>query len=482
MVANMQAMAHYAAVLKALHAQWTPHKKQIEIGQAIFRDGVKRIFIQSGRRFGKTEFAAYAALRWALTVPNSTCYIVGPLQRQMREILWSSGRLQRLVPPEYVSSINNTEMRINLTNGSFVKVDGSDDVDGLRGLRISFLVLDEFASMRAEVLDTVLPALTDYDAPLVIVGTPPEVENHYVTLSKEAQEDPLWRYFHAPSSSNPYLKPEVLERERKRLTARGDEEVWIREYEARYVSSGRKAIFPMFSETTHVAPFQTLRERVYKNPVHWQFYCGLDPGTQSTFAGVLCATNVYTGEFLVLDEFHATNQAETTAGRVWPVLKTKMQAIWDVEKGDEEWNIVSDSAASWFIAETLDRFGISIFPSQKHLNKKSEGVGLIKDLLLSGKMLVSDRCPNLVREMKAYRLSDIGQFIKKDDHSIDALRYALGACHYTAKEDDVPEPVRLEPGQVDDPRRAFTPAQDFRSEDVDMFGEAYLLEAVDDDW
>ncbi len=130
----------------------------------------------------------------------------------------------------------------------------------------------------------------------------------------------------------------------------------------------------------------------------------------------------------------------------------------------------------------LDRYSEYILPSAKHLNKKSEGIGLLKDLFMTGKLLVSDRCVNLIRELKTYRLNDTGQFVKKDDHSIDALRYAVGASHYTIKESSAPiAPADLTPGQRDDPPRAYTPARDMRETSLDLWGgESYLFEEPDD--
>lgn len=471
-------LAQYAAVLKALHETWQPHPGQIPIGRALFSEGKKRVFLQCGRRFGKSESAAYAALRFALTTPNSAVYIIGPLQRQSREILWASGRIQRMAPSSFIQSINETNMRITFTNGSFVKVDGSDDIESLRGLRMSFLVIDEFKDVSPALLDTVLPALTDYDAPLLVMGTPPEVENHYTALAKEAQTDPLWAYFKMPSSTNPHLKPEVLEREKARLTARGDADVWMREYEAEFVPGGKRAVFPMFSEQEHVRPYHQLWAEVQKHVSQWNFYVGLDPGTASVFSGGIAAINQYDGRVRILDEHYANTQGDTSVGRFWPLLEAKLHEAFPQYKDDDENQlyIVVDEASAWTRNELLDRFGITTWPTQKALNKKAEGISLIKDLLHSRTMIISDRCVNLIREIKGYRLNEQGLFVKKEDHCLDQTRYILGMANYTvAQHPAPPPPATLTVGQRDDPRRAFTPEEDMRN----VWGaeiEPYLLD------
>lgn len=475
------AVANYAAVLKALHTSWTPHAGQIPIGRALFSESKKRVFLQCGRRFGKSEMAAYCALRFALTEPNAAVYIIGPLQRQSREILWSSGRLQRMAPESMVKSTNNTEMRITFTNGSFVKVDGSDDIESLRGLRMSFLVLDEYKDVSPYLLDTVLPALTDFDAPLLVMGTPPDIENHYVSLAKEAQTDPLWSYFKMPSSTNPHLKPEVLERAKARLFARGDADVWQREYEAEFIPGGKRAIFPMISEAKHVRPYEILRAEVLKHIEQWNFYVSMDPGTASVFATVILAINQYDGRVRVLDEHYAISQAETSVGKVFPQVAAKVAEIYPFDHDDAQLYWLADDAAVWARVEIQDKYGVSVWPANKAKSNRLDGISLVKDLLLSQSLVMSDRCQNLLMEARGYMLNDQGQPVKRSDHALDGLFYGLRFANYTAQTVAAPPPpTPLTLGQRDDPPRAFTPRQDMAAH----FGpgiEPYLLEMESED-
>lgn len=460
---STKGLAQYAQTIKLLHERFTPHPAQIAPGQALFGEGKKRIFLQAGRRFGKTKLMCYFAVRWAATKPNSNVYIIGPQLQQIREIIWHSRELHKIAPPELLDGPpHSTEGRFSFRNGSFIKVSGADNYESLRGLRYSLALVDEIKDVDQKVLDDIIiPGLSDEDAPLVIAGTPPEVAEHYYwTLVKEAKSSPDWAYFHLPTTKNPYLKPEVVERERKRLTDRGDADVFVREYMAEFVPGVKRAVFPMLSELEHVKPYPELWARIYQKHEQWEWYCAMDPGTASVFACLLLAINPYDGRVYVMDEIYKTSQMETSIGTIWPAIWARIKEL-NPPDDDYEWTYVVDEAATWARNELLDRYNISARATTKSLNKKAEGLSLIKDLLLAGKVVISDRCTNLLREMKGYMLGDNGQPIKRNDHAIDALRYGIGASYYSQQESAPPVKVVI---PDDEKRRAYRVEDDWAAE------------------
>lgn len=53
---------------------------------------------------------------------------------------------------------------------------------------------------------------------------------------------------------------------------------------------------------------------------------------------------------------------------------------------------------------------------------------LLNELLFKGKLFVSDRCKNLIKEFRTHRYKDNsrdGTVVKTDDDALDALRYLL---------------------------------------------------------
>lgn len=470
-------LAGYADMLDELHGLFKPHQKQVEIARDLFFGGVKRMMLCLARRVGKSALICYVSVRWALTRPGSHVFIVGPGLASEREVILASGLLLNMIPRKYLADYNKTESRVTFTNGSFIRILGADNPDSLRGIRASLCALDELKDIKREVLEIIMPTLIDEDAPLILCGTPPEVAEHpFWGYVEEAQQNPDWRFYHATSYDNPYLKKEAIDKERASFEKRGDLDVFIREFEARYVPGGKRAVFPMLTQAAHVFPWTALWNRIQRTPEQWLYYCTLDPGTASCFAATLHAVNPYRGLVYVMDEVYEQQQGETSIGKIWPRIKAKMDQIYIPEFDESPWTVTVDEAATWARNELLDQFGVPSFPTTKAAHRKADGVSLIKDLLRSHKMLLSDRCVATFKEMAGYMLDKNGNYVKKNDHAIDTLRYTLAAANYTFQESTAPE--RPEAIPSDERKQTYTPEEDFR----EAFGpiyEPYLMDLLD---
>lgn len=436
--------------IKKLHELWTPHPAQVEIGQALLRDHVTDIFAQCGRNLGKTELVAYLLWRWAWTFPNSENYYFSPYMKQSREILWSSRRVQTFGPTEWIENIHESEMRIRFTNGSFIKLDGSDNVEAYRGVKPKGLsVFDEFKDFRPEFYEAYDPNRAAHDAPLLIIGTPPSFECQFTKLSDAFKKDPQKRYFEFPTSANPHISVEWLEKKKAELYALGEGDKWEREYEAKFVRGGASAIFPMLKES-FIQSHKTLLGELWRDrkKLRWVFWC--DPAGASCFAVLFCAINPYSKVVYCLDEIYELEQAEMTVGKIWPKIREKRDELWD-----EEWQQGYDEASTWFANEVLDVFNEHLEPTQKMKADKLTGLSLIKDVMLQGKLKISDKCKKLFWELENYRKDSSGRIPKKDDHLIDCLRYIFDSNYYsilTTKEPKL---------DVVEMKRGYTPAQDF---------------------
>jgi PBSX family phage terminase large subunit len=475
--ADLTSLIGYADMLEELHKKFSPHAKQIPIARDLFFGGVKRQMLCLGRRTGKSALICYVSVRWALTRPNSQVYIIGPLSVTQREIVFSSGLLMGMIPRKYLSDYNKTEARVTFTNGSFIKVLGADNPETLRGIRASLATVDELKDIKKEVIDIITPTLIDEDAPLILCGTPPEVAEHpFWEFVQEAKDSPDWAYYHGTSYDNPHLKKEVLDKERAAYTKRGDEDVFAREFLAQYVPGGKRAVFPMLTPA-HVLPWTALWNRIQRTAHQWTYYVTLDPGTASCFAATIHAINPYRGLLYVMDEVYEQQQNETSIGKIWPRIATKMRELYVPEFDEAPWTVTVDEAATWARNELLDQFDVASMPTTKAAHRKSDGISVIKDLLrTNSKMLLSDRCVNTYKEMAAYMLDRQGHYVKKNDHAIDTLRYTLAAANYSFQESDAPNP--REPVPEDERKRAYTVEEDLR----EAFGpieEPYLLDFLD---
>jgi len=243
---------------------WNPHTFQLQALKAIFVSDCKNVFIQCGRKWGKTETIVYALWRFALLNPNTSNYYLCPLIKQAKEIIWDARdtrgryRLKEFGPKEFISYIDESELRIVFKNGSFIKVDGSDNYNAWAGISPHFLVLDEYADFNPKFYPVMDPNRATFDAPVVIIGTPPEEEfidkdtlHPYVELARDFQKEMFLGgqalYLKRPSWDNPNpVIQKFLKRTRQSLERRGKMHEWYRMYCAELVRSGENKVFPHF--------------------------------------------------------------------------------------------------------------------------------------------------------------------------------------------------------------------------------------------
>lgn len=421
-----------AKSLQALHSKWAPHPAQAAIGAALLTQGKSDIFAVCGRNFGKTELVAYLLWRYARTFPGSENYYFSPYMKQSREILWETNRVQGFGPKVWLEgNPNNTEMRIRFKNGSFIKLDGSDNVEAYRGVKPRGLtIFDEFKDFRPEFFEAYDPNRAAFGSPLLIIGTPPEFEGQFNELFDAWSLDPDKAVFRFPTSCNPHISPEWLAKKRAELYARGEGDVWEREYEARNVKGGAKRIFPML-DGSMVQSHESIMAEIHRDRRRLDWFVWADPAGASTFAVLFVAINPYSRKVYFLDEIYEQKQELMTVKKVGERLIGMSQ-----ELSEGEWRHGYDEAETWFANEMLEHFGLSFEPTSKNKNDKTTGLSLLKDAMLAGKVVFSDRCKKLYWEMDNYQKDDSGKIVKKHDHLIDCARYVLGAAYYSLNESE----------------------------------------------
>jgi len=450
---------------------------QVPIAKALLREWKRYVFLQCGRKFGKTDFAIYCMYMFAILFPNSQIYYIADTMKHAGELVWHNQRLQKFfqnpkrlrgesdedfeqrrrlgqyLHKKHVLKANNSEMRLHFNNGSFIKVDGAENYANADGIEPDFMVYDEFKSHDPRFNEAMEPNLRVKRAPLLIVGTPPEeLGTYYEKIANSFKRLSYASHYQRPSFLNSHLyplgekDPEFVE-ECEKYLSRGDDDVMSRELYANIVVSGRKALFPVLElpkydydnekyigHSKHIRSHTELIDKIRRAPKDWEFYDTYDPGSAVCFAGLFGAINKYTKEVVILDNIYEKDTRETSVGVIYPRAQAIMKEIYDFE---DYWTGTYDHAATWFMNEVMDRYDRGLMPCQKDLKNKENKLGMIKDMLIEGKLLISERCMvgfdkqiGLVWEMVNYRKDDKGNIPKEHDHAIDALRYKLNAMGY----------------------------------------------------
>jgi len=167
-----------------LQSEFGLHPCQYEV----FSNPARFRVLVAGRRFGKTHLALTAMLLAATLHPDQVVWYVGPNNSQSKRIAWD--RLKKLTEPYWSKDPNETDLRIDLSNGSTLFVYGAFNPESLRGRGIDFLVLDEFALIDPQAWFSVLrPALSDRKGRVLFIGTP-QGRNHFFDMSEFAKITP----------------------------------------------------------------------------------------------------------------------------------------------------------------------------------------------------------------------------------------------------------------------------------------------------
>lgn len=433
-----QQLIDLAEIHLDLHSRFMPHSGQIPIGRAILYEGCKKVFANCGRSFGKSKINAYLHARIARENENTTNYIFLPFITQGREVYWTPKLLQQMIPDDEIMSINNTEMRITLNNGSQIKVCGADNVESYRGVKPnpnSIITFEEAKDLKREFIDAFLPNLSVNDPILFIVGTPPEFANPFTEFMDLAKSSDEWRYFHAPTSSNPYVSKKFIEDERIRLTNIGEEETFLREYEALFVKGGKKTIYPQFLK---IKP-KTLNEALPKDLNKWHLVVAMDPGSTSCFAVCFCFFNPFTKKMIVFDEIYQQEPSLCTAREINRQINEKLERWKDKVKTIE---YVIDEAAVWAKLEIQEVAPEKWITSSQKARFGIDGyINLVRSVLNKDLLTFTDNCKFFIKEHEEYAKDDNGRVPKANDHLINAYQYLCGYLGLNLNEDLEPKPI-----------------------------------------
>jgi len=199
--------------------------------EKVWSDPTRFKVIAAGRRTGKSVKAAWKLIIEALAEPNAIVFYVAPTQGQARDILWS---LLLEFASSVISKAHINNLEITLVNGSRIALKGGDRPETMRGVKLKYLVLDEYADIRQDVWEQILrPSLADLKGGATFIGTPMG-RNHFYDLYKYAElgSDPDFKAWHFTSYDNPTLDPKEIEAAKKSMSSFAFRQEFMASFEA----------------------------------------------------------------------------------------------------------------------------------------------------------------------------------------------------------------------------------------------------------
>jgi hypothetical protein len=221
----------------------------------------------SGRRFGKTHLAIRELCRFA-SQPGKTVWYVAPSYRQAKQIVWLKLK-EKLLKINWIKKINESDLCVELINGSSISLRGADNFDALRGVGLDFLVMDEFADIEQKAWTEVLrPTLSDTGGHVLFTGTPKGIGNWAYELYQNEIQNDKWKSWQFTTIDGGQVPQDEIEQAKNDL----DSKTFRQEYEAKFETySG--IIYYNYNPTNNIA----IHENKHSSVLHIGMDFNIDP-------------------------------------------------------------------------------------------------------------------------------------------------------------------------------------------------------------
>jgi hypothetical protein len=168
--------------------------------------------------------------------PDGRYAYIAPYYSQAKNIAWDY--LVRFSQP-VLRKANQSELWVELINGARIRLYGADSPDGLRGIFLDSVVLDEYADMKPSIWGAVVrPLLTDRKGSATFIGTP-KGHNAFWEMYQTAAKNEDWYVKVLRASQTGILDKEELEDAAKTMT----QDQYLQEFECDFESAILGAYF-----------------------------------------------------------------------------------------------------------------------------------------------------------------------------------------------------------------------------------------------
>lgn len=262
--------------------QFKPRDYQIPIINALEEKGFKRILLCWARRSGKDHIAFYLAIRQMLK-KVCTIFYMFPTYRQARMCLWDGiniegRRIIDYIPRELIARKNESEMKIELVNGSILQLAGSDNFDSLVGSNPYGCIFSEFSLQDPQGWSFLRPVLAANDGWALFISTP-RGRNHFWELAQLAQASDKWFYSRLTVDDTKHISAEALFEERKEMS----EDLFEQEYKCSFDAGVEGAYYTKYLDKMKLNNQITDVPYEVGFPVHTAWDLGMSDSTVIIF-------------------------------------------------------------------------------------------------------------------------------------------------------------------------------------------------------
>jgi phage terminase large subunit-like protein len=191
----------------------------LEWQKKVFSDSTRFKIVAAGRRCGKSRLSAITLLIEGLNCPDGAAVMyIAPTLGQARSIIWD---LLHDLGREVIKSSHVNNLEITLINGKKIFVRGADNPDSLRGMSLTYVVLDEVAFIKQDIWEKVIRAsLSDRKGRALFISTP-SGRNWFYDIYKLGLEgtDEEWKSWHFTTKDNETIDPKEIDAAQRTLSS-----------------------------------------------------------------------------------------------------------------------------------------------------------------------------------------------------------------------------------------------------------------------
>jgi len=387
--------------------------------QKLILETTKRFpFYAGGFGSGKTLLGCHKVIKECLENPRSVWLCASQTFPQCRDtvlvtFLQEVALIQKHfddagISMKLVKDYNKTELRITFYNGSVVLFRSCEDYSKFKSLTLSGFFLDEPVDVAQDVFNMLQGRLRDR-----------HTKHHFGVLAGNPTNKSSWLfelYFKNPPSDD-YLAVQTSTYDNTFLPdgyIKSMEESYDVDWTRRYLKGEwfnfEGLVYSEFDRSVHVGD--------YRGNVYNTYYGGFDFGFKNPSCLLIIAKDS-DDNLIVLQELYQSGLTLT-------------------ELGDRVGEMVKPFLGNFRKVFADPSMPIAIEEIKKHCrceagnNDVLNGITAVKSLFKTRKLFVDRCCVNLIRELESYQYEKDSRTkvfsespVKRDDHAVDALRYAI---------------------------------------------------------
>lgn len=379
-----------------------------------------------GRRWGKTTLAVRELCKQAKE-PGKEVYYIAPSYRMAKTIVWRKLK-NKLSDLRWIKKVNETELSITLKNGSTISLKGADNPDSLRGVSLSYAVLDEFSFTDSSIwYEVIRPALADQQGQALFITTPIGKSNWAYDLFCMEQSNSNWKSFQYTTLEGGFVTEDEINQAKNEM----DERTFRQEFLGSFETYGN-AVAYQFNRDVHVIDI----DDIDKSELH----IGMDFNNSPITASVMVKKGMHLYQF---DEIYMNDSnTDELAQEILNRYPHSNITVYPDPAGRQR----KTSANGRTDFTILQNYGFNVKAPKAHdmvRDRVNATNARLKNVNGDVFYQIHSKCKHTIESLEKLSYKEGTQTVNKDgyDHMFDSLSYLI-AYLFPLKRNVDPTPVK----------------------------------------